>query len=124
MENFDAKKLVQRELGRRRRERRIRLRKEAGPPQVWRDPNKKLRRPCRWKKRPHEPHTGCDQCGRRALLYSTIRGYVRDGRLRENWAARLLPRADMQPVALCVWCATNYLVERFGEEVRSARQST
>ena len=37
MENFDPKKLVQRELGRRRRERRIRLRKEAGPPQVWRN---------------------------------------------------------------------------------------
>jgi len=52
-------------------------------------------------------------------LYSTIRGYVRDGRLRENWAARLLPRADTPSVALCVWCATNYLVERFGEEVRS-----
>ena len=69
---------------------------------------------------PHEPHTGCDHCGRRALLYSTIRGYVRDGRLRENWAARLLPRADTPSVALCVWCATNYLVERFGEEVRSA----
>jgi hypothetical protein len=65
---------------------------EAGPPRIWRDPNKKQRRPCRWKKRPDEPHTGCDHCGRRALLYSTIRGYVRDGRLRENWAARLLPR--------------------------------
>ena len=40
MENFDPKKLVQRELGRMRRERRIRLRNEAVAPRIWRDPNK------------------------------------------------------------------------------------
>jgi hypothetical protein len=44
---------------------------------------------------------------------------VREGRLRELWAAQLLPRPDKVPVALCPYCMTNHLVTRYGEEVRT-----
>jgi len=122
-ENANYKQIIQRELGRLRRERRLRLRKEAGEPTVWRDPDKKYRRSPRWRKRPPEPHLPCEVCVRvgkksRALLHSTIREYIKDGRIDLMRAQVLLPRADKRPVALCVYRMLDELAKRFGVKVR------
>jgi hypothetical protein len=106
METFDPKKQLQRLLGQKRRERRKRLLKEARKPRRRRT------------KRVREPHRFCE-CGNNAVKHSTIRNYVKEGRLQEKWAARLLPRADVAPMALCIHHMVTHLAALFGEEVRS-----